>query len=103
MEVPKEKEKHVSTETSNKENEQKTESYNILDTISTVSPRASVTPISTKSHWESFLFKLVYELELITYTIPSLTDYYFNTQIKLVVQRTKKIKHGTLETISEFS
>lgn len=103
MEVPKEKEKQVSTKTSTKENEQKMESYNKLDTISIVSPQTSVTPISTKIPWESFLFKLIYELESIADTIPSLTDYYFNSQTKSIVRRTNKRKHDTPETIYEFS
>jgi len=79
MEVPKDNEKHVSTKTSAKENKQKMESYNRVDTISIVSLKASVTPIYTKIPWESFLFKMVSELDPMENTIPSLTDYYFNS------------------------
>ena len=103
MEVPKDNEKHVSTKTSAKENKQKMESYNRVDTISIVSLKASVTPIYTKIPWESFLFKMVSELDPMENTIPSLTDYYFNSQTKSIVRIKKKIKHDTLETVSKFS
>ncbi len=68
------------------------ESYNKLDTISVVSPQASLTPISTNIPWESLLFKSVSDLEPIADTIPSLTNYYFNTQTKLVVRKEKENK-----------
>lgn len=103
MEVDKEKEKQVSNETTTKGNEEKMESYNKMDIISTTSSQTSVTPISTKILWELVLFKPVFELQEVLVIIPSLTNYYFNTQTKSVFRRTKKKKHDTLETVSELS
>lgn len=75
MEVDKEKDKQVSTETITKENEEKMELYKNMDTISVVYPELSITPIPTNIIWESFLFKLVYELKPIADTISSLKNY----------------------------
>lgn len=74
-----------------------------MDNISAKSPQNLVTPISTNISWESFLFKSFFELQAVQHTIPSFTNYYFNSLMKLVLRRTKKIKNHPLETMSEFS
>lgn len=99
----KEKEKQIFDDTITQKNKEATKSQTKIDIVSTASPKTSMTPISTKTPWDSFLFKLIYELETILDTFPSLTNYYFNSQTKYVVRRTKKIKHDPLEIVSEIS
>ena len=65
MEVDYGKEKQIYGETVTKKNEETMESHKNIETISTTCPKTSVTPISTKIPWESFLLKPISELEAI--------------------------------------
>lgn len=90
MEIDVEQDKQIFDDISFGKDKEALEKQTKIDKSSIIqtSPKTSMKPISTNLPWDSFLFKPVSELETVSDIVPSLTEYFFNSQSKLVVRKT---------------